>query len=170
MQQLRAEESASSMPTLGDQPTSVSRADLRAKETLSTPLHLSFPLDPAAERAPYIDHWVVQLYGVSVRAMDSRKVLLDALRRVVQVLGLRRVSEHAHYFGPGLSAVIILAESHLAAHTWPERGYAHLDIVTCEPVLNAAALESILREEFQPQGIQVARIHYSQSSTESNNT
>ena len=40
---------------------------------------------------------------------------------------------HFHHFGPnsGVSGVLVLAESHVSIHTWPERDYAALDIFVC---------------------------------------
>jgi len=36
-----------------------------------------------------------------------------------------------HFYPQGVSGVVVVSESHLAIHTWPEKGYAALDIYTC---------------------------------------
>ena len=47
------------------------------------------------------------------------------------------VSSSFHRFNPfGVSGVVVIAESHLAIHTWPEYGYASIDIYTCGDTLN----------------------------------
>ena len=109
---------------------------------------------------PYIEHWVLQLHGVSPEKMDSPEELKDRLSHLVLELGLTEVSAHSHYFGPGVSTVIILSESHLSAHTWPEIGYMHVDIVTCVEALTAELLEAEARAVFQPGDLQLAQLKY----------
>ncbi|MGB9590730.1 MAG: adenosylmethionine decarboxylase [Candidatus Hydrothermia bacterium] len=55
-------------------------------------------------------------------------ILLEAAARAgAQVWGVS-----VHRFPPnGVSGVVVISESHLSVHTWPERGYAALDIYTC---------------------------------------
>ena len=61
----------------------------------------------------------------------------DALRRLclasVSTAGLRPVGELFQAFPQpgGVTGMVLLAESHLAVHTWPEHGYAAVDIFTC---------------------------------------
>ena len=78
----------------------------------------------------------------------------------MEMLELTPVSEHAHYFGPGVSAVVILSESHLSVHTWPEKSYAHLDIVTCVKKLTEEKLEQAIRHLFNPRFLQLAQLEY----------
>ena len=47
-------------------------------------------------------------------------------------MGATVVSSHFHQFSPyGISGVVIIQESHLTLHTWPEYGYAAVDVFTC---------------------------------------
>ena len=82
-------------------------------------------------KAPPLEHWVAQLHGVPAECINQAEHLLCLLQGMAKALRLTAVSSHAHHFGPGASAVLILAESHLSAHSWPENGYLHLDLVTC---------------------------------------
>lgn len=109
---------------------------------------------------PDIDHWVLQLWGIAPERINNLDGLKALLNSAVEKLRLTRVSDHSHYFGPGVSAVIILSESHLSAHTWPELGYMHVDVVTCVKKLDYAHLEKAFRQEFAPQYIQVAQLEY----------
>lgn len=70
------------------------------------------------------------------------------------------VSSHFHRFSPqGVSGVVIIAESHLTIHTWPEHGYAAVDVFTCgRPeiaeavmalVITALAAETIHKTSFE---------------------
>lgn len=121
-----------------------------------------FRLNPANSEyvTPYVEHWVVQLHGVAPEYIDDPEVLADSLRKAVADLELTRVSDHTHYFGPGVSSVIILSESHLSAHTWPELGYVHLDIVTCVERLTGEKLRDVMAATFSPQRMQLAQLEY----------
>jgi S-adenosylmethionine decarboxylase len=56
-----------------------------------------------------------------------------ALERAASAAGATVLHSYMHPFGPemGVSGVVVLAESHISIHTWPERGYAALDIFMC---------------------------------------
>lgn len=56
-----------------------------------------------------------------------------ALKTAAEAAGATVLHVHVHHFGPsmGVTGVAILAESHISIHTWPERGYAALDIFMC---------------------------------------
>jgi len=59
---------------------------------------------------------------------DIRSLMLEAATRS----GATVVGDIFHHFSPqGVTGVVVVAESHLAIHTWPEFGYASVDIFTC---------------------------------------
>ena len=110
--------------------------------------------------SPYIEHWVLQLYGVPPERINDPERLTELLRSAAESLQLTVVSDHSHYFGPGVSTVLVLAESHMAAHTWPELGYMHLDVVTCVEKLVAETLETTMRGHFDPEIVRLAQLEY----------
>ena len=60
------------------------------------------------------------------------------------------VGTHFHQFSPfGISGVVVIAESHVAVHTWPEHGYAAVDIFTCGETLTPEVAAQFLVEKFQ---------------------
>jgi len=115
---------------------------------------------PGSHPTPYIEHWVVQVKGVDPDKINNPDRLLATLKHAVKRMELTHVSDHSHFFGPGVSTVIILSESHLSAHTWPELGYAHLDVVTCVKKLTRESLETAMREAFAPEVMQLAQLEY----------
>jgi S-adenosylmethionine decarboxylase len=64
---------------------------------------------------------------------DDAGVIETALRGAVQAAGAKLVHLHLHEFtaGGGVSGMAMLAESHVSIHTWPERGYAAIDVFMC---------------------------------------
>ena len=74
-----------------------------------------------------------------------RRTLLEACR----LAGATILSDSFHVFSPydGVSGVIIIAESHLSIHTWPEYGYAAVDIFACGDSLHPQrAVDFMVRE------------------------
>ena len=65
--------------------------------------------------------------------LDSLDVVERALREAVSAAGATLLNIDLHHFSPygGVSGVAVLAESHMSIHTWPEEGYAALDIFVC---------------------------------------
>lgn len=110
--------------------------------------------------SPYIEHWVLQLFGVHPEKIDDPDVLQTTVQDAVGKLGLTSVGIHSHFFGPGVSTVAILSESHLSVHTWPELGYVHLDIVTCVKKLTENSLHAVLDAAFHPERIQLNQFEY----------
>ena len=61
-----------------------------------------------------------------------RRILLTAAERAHATV----VTDTFHMFSPhGVSGVVVIAESHLTVHTWPEHGYAAVDIFTCGRII-----------------------------------
>lgn len=58
----------------------------------------------------------------------------------------------------GYSGVCIIAESHVTIHTWPEHGYAAVDMFTCGPNMDFDAGIDVLKKYFAPKMIQVAEV------------
>ena len=60
------------------------------------------------------------------------------------------IGTHFHQFSPfGISGVVVIAESHVAVHTWPEHGYAAVDIFTCGETLCPEIAAQYFVEKFQ---------------------
>lgn len=126
----------------------------------------SLDLGPAIEampetNRPFVRHSVAEATGITAGAIDG-DLLVENIDRLCQDLGLHVVSRHTHQFKPhGISAVFILQESHLAIHTWPEKGYIHIDLVTCCPEdYGDDKLAKLIKTIFKPQEVRVIRLKY----------
>lgn len=109
----------------------------------------------------YINHHIAELEGVNSELLNEERALLDAAESVAQELSLIVVNSFIHRFTPhGLSLILVISQSHIAIHTWPEFGYMHLDIMTCSEGASLDKLEEILKKEFSPQKISSKRIDY----------
>ena len=75
---------------------------------------------------------VVEYYGCSSEMLNNVASIKRAMRDAALASGATIVQEAFHLFNPhGVSGVVVIAESHLAIHTWPEYGYAAVDLFTC---------------------------------------
>jgi S-adenosylmethionine decarboxylase len=76
-------------------------------------------------------HLIIDLWDAD--HLSDVGVIELALRRSARAAGATLLHLHLHRFSPngGVSGVAVLAESHISIHTWPERGYAAVDVFTC---------------------------------------
>jgi len=76
-------------------------------------------------------HLILDLW--EAEHLDDAEVIEMAFRRAIRESGATLLHMHFHEFSEngGVSGVAVLAESHISIHTWPERGYAAIDIFMC---------------------------------------
>ena len=64
------------------------------------------------------------------------------------------ISHNFHKFSPyGVSGVVVIAESHVAIHTWPEYNYAAVDIFTCGDTIDPWIIQEFLKDAFSSKNI-----------------
>jgi len=86
--------------------------------------------------------------------LEDRDALMEAMVSCAESAGATVIDSLIHSYNPiGLSGVVIIAESHLAVHTWPEISYASFDIYTCGKKSLADGIASELERTFQPANI-----------------
>lgn len=103
-------------------------------------------------------HLVVELWGCE-RGTDDPEMIRAALLRAVERARARVIEVHVHPFNPhGVSGMAMLAESHIAVHTWPEIRYVAVDVFACgETVAPEGAVEELC-DLFCPQRTSVVEI------------
>src|SRR5690606_15137706 len=113
----------------------------RARSSSSSPTPPSWLrcCSPTCSPAPDVTeaflgrHAILDLYDCANRELlDDKKALQQLFRETAEHLKCTIVNEVFHTFTPqGVSGVVVIAESHLSVHTWPELGYAAVDLYTC---------------------------------------
>ncbi len=77
-------------------------------------------------------HLLLELRECDVALLDDLAYLENALVSAAIESGATVIDKSFHQFAPqGVSGVVLIAESHLSLHTWPEHAYAAVDIFTC---------------------------------------
>ena len=90
----------------------------------------------ALDDAPRGDEWVVEAFGCDAGRLADRAVIASLFDRMVEELALRPVGPGQwHVFPPpaGITGMLLLAESHLTVHTFPEHGSLCLNLFCCTP-------------------------------------
>lgn len=90
-----------------------------------------------------IDAIVATLQGVSFARLNDRDLMERALKTAVDAGGFTQLHLYIHAFAPqGLTGTVVLSESHIALHSWPEDGALFVDLATCSGM---AATEAAFR-------------------------
>jgi len=110
-------------------------------------------------------HLLGEWYGCPAEPLLTQAdALRDLCRRVVDESGLTIVGDPFFQFEPhGVTGTVLLAESHLAIHTWPEAGFVTVDVYVCNYTTdNTAKAERVfdaLEAAFKPRRTQFQAIH-----------
>ncbi len=77
-------------------------------------------------------HVLVEMYDCDPVILDDLEKIRQEMLEAAVVAGSTIVGQCFHRFSPqGVSGVVVIAESHFSIHTWPEYGYAAVDLFTC---------------------------------------
>jgi S-adenosylmethionine decarboxylase len=77
-------------------------------------------------------HLLAEFYGCTDAAIDDVALMRAHMHAAADAVGATVVGEVFHRYDPqGVSGTLLIAESHLSVHSWPEAGYVAVDIFTC---------------------------------------
>ncbi len=97
-------------------------------------------------------HIIADLYGVAPELISRRETVEAILDEVVREARLTEEGRAYKQFEPqGVTGVVLLSESHLAIHTWPEHSLVNVDVFTCGEPEQADEAFRLLLEKFRPQ-------------------
>jgi len=93
-------------------------------------------------------HLLIELQDCDTEVLNDLEFLSEAMETAAIDCGATIMGKSFHHFSPqGVSGVIVIAESHLSIHTWPEYGYAAVDIFTCGTTVQPEIAAEILIEK-----------------------
>jgi len=82
-------------------------------------------------------HILAEIYGCDEKVLNNRRMIEEIMVEAALEAGAEIREVAFHKFSPqGVSGVVVISESHLAIHTWPELGYAAVDVFTCGEKVN----------------------------------
>ena len=95
-------------------------------------------------------HCTLEVYGVKDDLLDDLQFIDQTLRQAAIISGATILDSVFHQFQPqGITFILLLAESHISIHTWPEKGCAAIDIYTCGLSNPETAMWHVI-EQFKP--------------------
>ena len=111
-------------------------------------------------------HLLLELYDCDREALNDTDLIRDVMLKAAIDCGAVVLGNQFHHFNPqGVSGVVVIAESHISIHTWPEYGYAAVDVFTCGTAVNPEIAANVLVESLSsknhslveiPRGVMVA--------------
>lgn len=92
-------------------------------------------------------HILADLHGIDAKTLRDAHYLESLLKHAALRAGAQVLSAHFHSFGAeeGVTGIVLLKESHISVHTWPESEFAALDIFMCGSASPQLALEDLVR-------------------------
>ena len=104
----------------------------------------------AALHAPHGSQVILDLYECETSHLDDLPWVEETLVNAARVAGATIVQAVFHKFAPwGISGVVVISESHLAIHIWPENRYAAVDIFTCGESVRIDVASAFLKRAFR---------------------
>jgi S-adenosylmethionine decarboxylase proenzyme len=89
---------------------------------------------------------ILELYQCNAQKLRDPAFIEKEMRQAATAMGATIVTSAFHHFSPnGVSGVVVIQESHLTIHTWPEHGYAAVDIFTCGDIEMHAGVEHLIK-------------------------
>jgi len=103
------------------------------------------------------DHIIAEFTGCM--NLNQSEELKTILRDAAEAAGATVLSVTVHQFEPfGMTGVAVLQESHISVHTWPEYGYASLDIYTCGDHVQIENALEVMKKFFEPKKVRVVSL------------
>ncbi|MCL4319780.1 MAG: adenosylmethionine decarboxylase [Candidatus Thermoplasmatota archaeon] len=103
-------------------------------------------------------HILADMYGIEPELLERKENLMEIIERSIRVGNLTKISSDYYQFEPvGASGIVLLAESHISFHTWPEYGMIALDLFTCGDPEKADIAFQYIKEKLNPKEVQFVK-------------
>ena len=111
-------------------------------------------------------HILAEFFDCDNDSLDDTEKIELIMKRAAIECGATIISSTFHEFNPhGVSGVVVIAESHLAIHTWPEYGYAAVDVFTCGETVDPAVAKTVIQEHLDAQDAKMVQINRGELKT-----
>jgi S-adenosylmethionine decarboxylase len=97
---------------------------------------------------------LVEFYDCDQSKLNDVSYIENSLIQATKASNATIISHNFHKFSPyGISGVVVIAESHVAIHTWPEYNYAAVDIFTCGDTIDPWIIQEHLKDYFESKNV-----------------
>lgn len=103
-------------------------------------------------------HYILELYDCPADLLSNPVFIGQIMEEAALEMQATIVESNFHHFNPlGVSGVIIIKESHLTIHTWPEYGYAAIDIFTCGKIYMDKGI-TFLQKQLKAKKVEIKKL------------
>jgi len=93
---------------------------------------------------------MLELYGCQKMLLNDKVFIENTMLQAAKISKATIVQHYFHQFSPyGISGTVVIAESHINIHTWPEFDFAAIDIFTCSEDMDSEKACNFLKETFK---------------------
>ena len=97
---------------------------------------------------------LIEFYDCQREVLTDRDRIRQYMLEAAHHAGVTVISDTFHHFKPdGISGVVVIAESHISIHTWPEHRYAAVDVFTCGDSVDPWGVPRYLQEKLQAKNV-----------------
>ncbi|MDI6850888.1 MAG: adenosylmethionine decarboxylase [bacterium] len=108
-------------------------------------------------------HIILEFFGCDPNTLTRRDYVERVMLEAAQKANTHSIGTFFHQFKPhGVSGVIIIEESHISIHTWPEHGFAAIDFFYCSDEVDPEKAIEVLIEGFKP--AKISRVEFDRGS------
>lgn len=101
-------------------------------------------------------HFLADYYGCNFQRLNDADALRALLLDTIARSGATILSDHFEVFQPhGVTGVVVIAESHVALHTWPEHGFMAVDYFTCSDRLDARLTLDLIGRSLEAERVEI---------------
>jgi len=121
------------------------------------------PINEATEKKmpQYLGrHILAEFFECDPNVLNNPELVEKYMLQAALECGATVVNKCFHLFAPhGVSGVVIISESHLAIHTWPEYGYAAVDLFTCGEQCDPKVSYEFLKDKFNSRDAKYSQLN-----------
>lgn len=105
-------------------------------------------------------HLLIEMYDCNSELLNNPEYVQSVLVQSAEHAGATVVSNSIHKFNPhGVSGAVVIAESHVTIHTWPEYNYAAVDVFTCSNTVSPWSIVTEIEEKLECKTSKITDIH-----------
>ena len=114
------------------------------------------------ENKHFGEHLTIDGYGGSQKNLANKDIVLNSLNELPDLLGMKKLADASVHYAPanqckdpgGWSGFVIIAESHISIHTFPDRGFVSADVYTCQNGLDVDFILDYFKKTFELKDIE----------------
>ncbi len=101
-------------------------------------------------------HYIFDIYNCSRKKIEYQNTVEKFLNKLVNILQLSKVNESYKQFEPvGVTGFILLEESHVSIHTWPEYEFAAVDVFSCKDSIDLEKVKKLIATDLESSVIEI---------------